>query len=146
MVFSTLSSQAESNFGAGFVLGDPTGFSFKYNLSKRNSIDAALSWSGSINVHMHADYLWNKPKLFFLDHYPMDLFYGIGGRIRDPDNKKYRSDDDSDVHLGVRAPVGLRFMFNDPSVELFSELALIFNVTPSTSADLDFGIGARYFF
>lgn len=140
------SAQAANNFGAGIVLGDPTGLSFKYNFNSKNSIDGALSWSSSVDVHLHANYIWHKAKLFYLDHYPMDLFYGIGARLRDRNDDKFRNDDDADMQLGARAPVGLRFMFNDPRIEVFTELALIFNVIPETDADLDFGIGARYYF
>lgn len=146
MIFGlTVHVQAAHNFGAGVVLGDPTGLSFKYDLSARNSIDAALAWSDSINVLVQGDYLWNKPKLFFVDNYPFDLFYGVGARLRDRDKDKFSKDDEG-LQVGVRGPVGLRFMLHDPRIEFFTELAFIMNLTPGTSADLDFGIGARYFF
>lgn len=144
-IFFVFNAIADEKMGVGIVLGDPTGLSFKYDMNSRNSVDAALAWTSSVNVHLHGDYLWNKPKLFFLDNYPIDLFFGVGARLRDRDKHKFDDDDDG-LQLGVRGPVGLRFLFRDPRIELFTELALVMNLTPSTSVDIDFGIGARYFF
>jgi len=136
---------ANKNVGVGIILGAPTGFSFKADLDSVNSIDAALAWSESISVHVHADYLWNKPKLFFLDNYPIDAYYGIGARLRERDSKHFSGDEDG-VQLGLRLPAGLSFLFHDPKVELFTELAFIMNVVPETDLDVDLGIGARYYF
>jgi hypothetical protein len=144
LVTST-AAHAEHNFGAGVVLGDPTGLSFKYNINSAHSVDAALAWSDSINIHMHANFLWNKYKLFYLDQYPVDWYFGAGVRLREREKDRYEKDDDG-LQLGLRAPIGLKFMFLDPRVEIFAETAVVFNFVPDTDADLDFGIGARYYF
>ncbi len=147
-------SRAKENFtnavgnhdvGLGIVLGSPTGLSFKYNLNVVNSIDAALAWSDSLDFYLHATYLWTKYKLFYLDNYPVDWYFGVGGRIRDRDNHKQHGED-NEMWLGIRAPLGLRFMFKDPRIEIFTEISGIFNFIPSSDVDLDFGVGARYFF
>ncbi|OFZ18435.1 MAG: hypothetical protein A2Z20_04445 [Bdellovibrionales bacterium RBG_16_40_8] len=136
---------AANNTGIGIVIGDPTGLSFKHNISARNSIDAALSWSDSIPILLHGDYLWNRTKLFTLDNTPIDSFFGIGARLRDHEKKKNAEDNDG-WQLGARMPGGIRYLFNDPRVEVFTELALIMNLIPSITVDFDFGIGARFFF
>lgn len=137
---------AQHDFGAGIVIGDPTGFSFKYDLNSINSIDAALAWSDHINILLQGTYLWHKPKLFFMDSYPVDLFFGVGARLRDRDEHKYRDKDEDGFQLGIRGPVGLRFMFNDPRIEIFAEISAVMNFIPDTDFDIDAGIGARYYF
>jgi len=144
-IFTAAEAHAQNNFGAGVIIGAPTGLSFKYNLNSRNAIDAALAWSGSIDFHVHGTYLWHKPKLFFLDSYAIDGFYGIGARIREKEHNRFSNEDD-DTSIGMRGAGGLSFQFRDPRIEIFIEAALIFDVVPDTDADLDAGIGARYYF
>jgi len=136
---------AAKELGVGIILGDPTGLSVKYNVSRTKSFDGALAWSDSIAYHMHGDLLITKPGFFKVDNFPMDLYYGIGARLRDRDSDRYNKDDRG-TQLGVRGPLGIRHMMNDPSVEFFGEVAAVFNLIPSTSLDFDIGIGARYFF
>jgi hypothetical protein len=138
-------AEHEHNFGAGIMIGAPTGLTVKNILNNKNSIDGALAWSDGITYHIHGDYLWNRPKLFYLDQYPVDWYFGFGARLRDRSHKHYDSDHDG-MQLGARVPVGLEFMFHDPRIEVFAELALIFNVTPSSDADFDGAIGARFYF
>ena len=137
---------ANKPFGAGVMLGDPTGLSFKYILNNKNFIDAGLAWSGSIDIHLHGDYLWKKPKVFVLDQKAVDLFYGVGARLRERDRKRFSDDDDDGWQIGVRGPVGLSLFFNNPKIEIFAEIALVMNLVPDTDADLDAAIGGRFYF
>ncbi len=148
LLFILLCSSANANpLGLGVIIGAPTGFSGKYLLSKVNSIDGAIAWSFGDDhaIHFHGDYLWQKNNVFSESDAVIDLFYGIGARFisRDPP----RGDDDDDtVRFGPRIPIGLRYMFREPRIEVFIEAALIFNLIPSTSVGLDVGLGGRYFF
>jgi hypothetical protein len=140
--------QAAGNFGAGIIIGSPTGLSFKYDLSKRNSLDAAIAWDDDVDVHVHASYLWNRARLFALDGAAVDGYAGVGARIREHDDHYYRRhlDEEEGTHFGIRVPGGLRYMFRDPAVEIFAEIAAIMDLTPDTDLDIDAGIGVRYFF
>lgn len=55
-------SGQSSGFGAGLILGEPTGISLKSWLTKINAWDAGIAWglgkSGA--SHLHGDYLSHK--------------------------------------------------------------------------------------
>lgn len=134
---------ASQPFGLGIIIGAPTGFSAKYKLGRGHAIDGALAWaiSGHTKMHLHADYLWVKPKALKLDSTGLDFFFGVGARL-----STFEDRDEKETRIGVRAPAGLSYQFRDPRIELFGEVALIMNLISSTSIDIDAGIGARYFF
>jgi hypothetical protein len=138
------SAWAHGPFGLGVIIGDPTGISGKDYLNKERAVDGALGWSSG-GFHLHGDYLIHKPNVFQIDRYPVNLYYGLGARfISWKDNRPHHEDDKSS--FGPRAPVGLNLNFNDPAIEVFVELALVLEVIPSTDADVDFGIGGRFYF
>lgn len=149
---STLFAQVAfaGDFGLGVVLGNPTGLSAKKYLSNGNSVDAALAWSlaNDSSIHFHSDYLWSKKSALVLDGSALDVFYGVGGRLVSWSNR-YRSRFHDNYHafdLGIRAPVGLNYNFKNPDVEVFGELAVVLDLLPATDAELDVGIGARFYF
>lgn len=131
-------------FGVGIVIGDPTGLSGNYRLSPQRSIDAALAWSFGSNpgFEIHSDYLWRRPGLLRAENVKFDLHYGIGARLLSLSN----SNVSDKTRFGPRLPIGLASNFNQQALEVFAEVALVMNVIPATSADLDFGIGARVYF
>src|SRR5690606_36657366 len=72
-------------FGLGIILGEPTGFSAKLNLSQKISIDGALAWSldGDTSFHLHSDLLFHSRNIFRIDADDIqtkgfDLYYGAG--------------------------------------------------------------------
>jgi hypothetical protein len=128
----------------GGVLGDPTGISGKYDLGQNIAIDGALSYSlgARSGAQLHSDYLKIQPNAVDAGDTELDLYYGIGFRIvtlSSGDNK-------GKLSVGPRVPVGLKHEIKDPSVEFFGEVAFILDLAPSTAADLDIGVGARYRF
>lgn len=146
-LLAPVSSFAQHDFGAGIVLGDPTGLTAKYNLSSENAIDAALSFGGHNNIYLHATWLWLMPSVFKIEQYPVNWYFGLGARVIDHDHKHdHHENHDDGTYLGVRAPLGLRMNFENPRVELFGEISVAMDVTPETDFDVDFGIGARYYF
>jgi hypothetical protein len=140
---------AHADFGLGVIIGSPTGVSGKYTFASDRAIDGALAWDlGDDHIHFHGDYLWLKNRGIRLDSVALDWFFGIGGRLvlfSDNDNDR-RDDDDDDFSLGVRAPIGIGYTFNDPRIEVFGEAALILDLIEETDVDLDGGIGARFHF
>lgn len=131
-------------FGLGLVIGDPTGLSAAYRISGDRSIDAAIAWNFGRypGFEMHGDYLWHRADIFQAGKFGMDLHYGIGARLISIDDRNQRDR----TYFGPRLPVGLSSNFNQPALEVFAELALVMNLIPGTSADFDFGIGARIYF
>lgn len=141
-----LSSVSHARFGIGAVLGDPTGLSFESEVDSQHSWDGVIAWSSGKNAgfHIHGDYLITRGAIADLDGHPLELFYGIGGRMIQIDNDN--SDDDGKTSLGVRAPVGLQVKIQDPNIEFFGEIAPVLDLVPSTGLDFDVGIGGRYYF
>lgn len=128
----------------GGMIGDPTGFSMRYDTEKNTSIDGGLSYSlgGRSGAQLHGDYLVTKPDVIDAGDKEVDLYYGIGARMITLSS----GDDKGKISFGPRVPVGLKHELRDPSVEFFGELAVIVDVVPSTAADLDLAVGARYRF
>jgi hypothetical protein len=141
---STTAWASNGNIGLGAIIGSPTGISAAYKLSNRNAVDAAFGWSLSddVNFHIHSTYLWLKPAAFVIDDIDINVYYGIGGRIKDRDTR----DKNEDFRLGARAPLGVHYQFDDPPIEIFAEVALILDVLEETDVDFNLALGARFWF
>lgn len=144
LISNPLFANPNKTFGLGIILGEPTGFSAKLNLSQKVSIDGALAWSldGDTSFHLHSDLLFHSRNIFRIDADEIqtkgfDLYYGAGARIRFRDNP--------DDQVGIRVPIGLEYNFDFP-IGVFLEFAGIMNIVPNTDFSFNAGIGARYFF
>lgn len=131
------SVQAKQKFGAGIIIGEPTGISLKY-------LDFAtgIAWSVQNHFHIHLDYWIYNGNL----KKPVNWYIGAGVKFRYMTKEsKDRGEKDDAFGLGFRVPVGLQW-FVIPKVELFAELAPGISLLPGTDFDIDGGIGARYYF
>lgn len=139
-VLMMTSAAHAQDFGLGVILGDPSGLSGKMRMDGNHSLDGALAYSSGKHAGMqfHADYLWDRARSWGTTQGPLDMYYGLGGRLI-----SYNDDNKSQISIGPRGSLGLSFNINNPNLELFGELAMILEVTPSISADLDAGVGAR---
>lgn len=140
----TAKADSPGPFGAGIIIGDPTGLSANYRLSAERSVDAALAWSFGRHrgFDIHSDYLWHRSNLFRIERVAFDWHYGIGARLINIEDRN----SSERTYFGPRVPIGLSTDFNKSTFELFGEIALIMNLVPETSADLDFGLGVRVYF
>jgi len=140
IMMMTTAAYAE-NFGLGVILGDPSGLSGKMKLDGAHSLDGALAYSSGKHSGMqfHATYLWDRARSWGTTQGPLDMYYGLGGRLISYNDNK----DKSQISIGPRGSLGLCFNINNPNIEFFGELAMVLEVTPSISADLDAGVGAR---
>ncbi len=126
----------------GFILGGPTGLSAKYQINETRSVDAAFATSlrKKYGIEFHSNYLFEKQHAINFDApAPLNVYYGIGGRLIVIDSGKH----DGDIAIGPRFPIGLTYDFNSPNIQLFGELAPVLDIFPDTSFDLEAGIGAR---
>jgi hypothetical protein len=152
VLFSASAWAGPGDFGLGIIIGEPTGLSAKIWLSPKSAVDGGLAWSlqGDGALHLHADYLLHDFKLIHVDQGRMALYYGIGGRFLFHNNDHWWDDhhhhNDKDVHVGLRIPVGLEYIFSGEKMDLFLELAPVLDLVPDTDLDLNGGIGIRYFF
>jgi hypothetical protein len=134
-----------AEFQLGVVLGTPTGISAKAKLEENRSIDATVAYSlaHDLGFEFHTDYLVENVRSFSVKGGgPLELYYGIGVRLV----SIRRGNHDGDTAFGPRAPLGLIYQISNPKLELFGELALAFDISPSTNLDLEGGIGLRYRF
>lgn len=139
--FLLMSSLAQAeNYAVGVILGDPTGLSAKMKLDGSHSLDGALAYASGHHsgTEFHATYLWDRARSWGTTEGPLDMYYGLGGRL-----VSYTSNDESKISVGPRGSIGLNFNINNPNIEIFGELAMVLELTPSIGADLDAGIGAR---
>ncbi len=128
----------ERRFGAGIILGEPTGLSAKLWVGERAAVDAAVAWSfqGDGAFYLHASYLYHFFNLQPNLPEALSAYIGAGGKI------VFRKD----TELGLRVPVGLSYMFKEAPVEAFLEVAPGILLVPGTDADIGGGIGIRYYF
>lgn len=125
--------------GAGMMFGNPTGVNAKYWLGDVRAIDAGLglSFGRKSELSLHGDYLFHeKGALFYNDIHPLDLYYGIGGRMEFSDG----------LEIGVRVPVGISHMIEDRNADVFGEIAPIIDFISKVGLEFHFLIGARYYF
>jgi hypothetical protein len=133
-------------FGLGLILGSPTGVSGKLYFGKRNALDFAVG-AALVNergFHVHVDYLWHPVMLTEDEAFFLPLYFGIGGRLL-----SHERHEDSDLHLGVRVPVGIVFDFKRVPIDVFGEVALVVDIIHSSGediVDLNAAVGVRYYF
>ena len=128
----------DKKIGAGIILGEPTGFSFKYWLTQSTALDAGLAWSfvDENAFQIQADYLIHNFSLIKVSSGKLPFYFGIGGRLKFA----------NDVSLGVRVPLGLAYIFSDEPIDIFLEIVPILDLVPKTDFTIGAAIGGRYFF
>ena len=127
-------------FGAGAMVGEPTGASLKYWMTPRAALDGGLgtSFHGKDSFHIHADYLYHLFDLIPVESGRLPVYFGGGLRGKIRDNR--------DDVMGFRAVAGLNYLFEDEPVDVFFEAGPVFDVTPDTDVNYTVAVGARYWF
>lgn len=144
VIFSAAVSQAQNvdrKFGAGLVIGEPTGLSFAYWTSDIRSFSAGAAWSvrgnrGNESFQIHVDYLFHHFDIVNVNRGSMPLYIGVGGRLRFGDNEK----------AGIRIPLGAAYHFQNDPLEIFLEFVPIVDLVPDTGISGNSGLGFRYYF
>jgi hypothetical protein len=145
LLMTSTSVFARGELQLGVVLGAPTGISAKAEIGESRAVDAVLSYSlaNDLALEFHSDYLIENAYAININApSPMQLYFGIGGRVVTIDKGKH----DGDLLIGPRAPVGVSYKISNPNLEFFGELALDFDIIPYTNLDLEAGVGVRYRF
>jgi hypothetical protein len=141
---SSASSVNEHRFGAGIILGDPTGLSLKYWLNDTMAIDSAIGASfnddgdNDSNFYMHADVLWHNFDLIKVPQGRLPIYFGVGALVRFRDN--------ADDQLGVRIPVGVSYMFEQAPIDIFAEIGPAIDIVPDVRGEVTAGVGIRFWF
>lgn len=141
LLISSFSSFAfnEGELGVGAMLGNPTGVSTKYWLGGDKAVDAGFGFSfgSSTNLAVHSDYLFHSEGALFLnDVHPLDLYFGLGGRMKFAD----------DILIGARVPIGVVYKDEGGKSDMFLEVAPVIDFISRVGMDLHLLCGARYYF
>lgn len=137
LISSDALAQAERpSFGVGIIIGEPTGVSVKKYLSTRGAFDIGAAWSLTNQneaLHLHSNLLFQdgitkNPNLYF--------YHGVGARVLFANNAK----------IGIRAPLGLAYIFPNIPFDFFVEVAPILDVFRDIALAGNGGFGFRYYF
>jgi hypothetical protein len=138
-------------FGAGIIMGEPTGVSVKLWTSPSRAVDFGLGWSiggdrinmsegvynGKSRIHFNFDYLLHVFK-FFEKSGQLPLYYGIGGR--------FNTGGGYVNSLAVRFVMGLVWIPKESQIDLFFEFVPSLQLSTKSELGIDTGLGARYYF
>jgi len=128
-------------FGVGVIFGEPTGVSLKYFINDKLAVDGGVGWAfyKETDFHLHADVLWHQFDLIPVPEGRLPLYFGVGAR--------FKAMDDQDDRVGIRAPVGLSYLFETLPLDVFVEVAPVLDFTSSdVHGSVTAGIGARWWF
>ncbi len=150
---NTKKFESNKTFGLGLMIGVPSGLSGKYYLSSDTALDFAVGSYGNYGRdryhdawHLHMDFLWHPFVLASPEAFWLPLYVGVGARLLD---HRYDRDFADDLHLGVRAPIGLMIDFNNIPLDIFMELALVVDLLHDDNhgySDVNLSLGIRYYF
>jgi hypothetical protein len=143
--------EANKGFGLGIMLGSPSGLSGKYYIGTSTAIDFGLgSYYGRgrdgyrDSFGIHADFLWHPFVLADPEPFWLPLYVGVGARFLDHEGR------DDNTHVGVRVPVGIAMDFNNVPLDIFLEVAFVFDIIRDDDrhnrTDLHQSLGIRYYF
>jgi len=144
-------TNANSHLGIGFAVGSPTGFSWKYWLSRNTALDGAIGWGYPDAFRVHVDYLVHA---FPFQSQSLSVYYGGGAAIGGywPGAPRYLGDGrwvirDDQLGFGVRGALGMAAAIPQTPIEAFVETGPILVIAPSPAGFLlDFALGARVYF
>ncbi len=135
-------------FGAGVIVGEPTGLSAKYWTSSDKAWDFAFGASFFTDFRLHATRLWH---IDVFDNQRVPLHYGIGvslagksGRIAEFRGGSPRHRDR--IGIGIRGSVGVSYLVPTAPFDLFAEIGGVLVVFPPAALDIDLSVGVRYYF
>ncbi len=142
------SAFAQDRLGLGVMLGEPTGFSMKYWIDEEYAVDAAAGWSfwDEDGFQLHADFLWHNFEWLHPEGVSgkLPVYFGVGGRLKFQEDNGRHDDNDHTV-FGIRAPVGISYLFEGKPFEVFAEIAPILDVTPDVELNFSLAVGMHFY-
>jgi hypothetical protein len=149
---------ANGTFGLGLELGSPTGINGKYFLTDTTALNFGLGfiydryyYDDRDGLHLYLDHLWHPLSLTNQPAFQLPLYVGIGGRFWSFDDGRRGIDDDG-YAIGVHAPIGIAFDFNNKPLDIYVQLAVVLDVFVNYYRDERLGFhiegsfGVRYWF
>jgi hypothetical protein len=151
---SKWNSARSEQFGLGFILGEPTGLSFRWFFHEMQGIDALVAWGWGWNHHqkiiLHTDYLFRFYDLIPIPKGDTALYVGGGLQVgmfdHTPYDNYYHTDQDWHFLLALRLPGGILYQVKSFPIEVLFEVAFLLDILPSLAADFNVGLGLRFCF
>jgi len=135
----------DKRFGAGIVVGEPTGISLKGYIVRNLSIGTIGAWSFNDEaLTLIGDVLYDFFDIKTKENRISLPFYaGVGAKIAVGSDK---NGSHNETIFGIRVPVGIAAQWKKYPIEVFAEIAPGIDVVPDTSFDLSGGVGIRWYF
>ena len=127
-----------TGFGMGFLVGEPAGINAKLWRSTHTALVGSMAWSfvHDAATDLYVDYLYHSYGVFDLDRGMLPLYFGGGTRLALEEESRF----------GIRAVVGVNYLFDATPIDAFFEVAPVLDVAPSVDWNLNVALGVRYFF
>lgn len=132
------------DLSVGLMLGSQVGASATYVLNPRYSLEVAgaMELGGHQNIYSWGTFLGSYPEVFHLGSFSLGWFWGVGGKFRTENNP----DVTEEYLIGPRGVVGLTHFLSSWAVELLGQVGYTQYVTQISKGEIDFLLGARYYF
>jgi len=132
-----LRAQNAGDFGAGIVLGSPTGATGKFWLNGSRALDFGLGVNQKLSLY--GDYLWHSWAVLPQPaEGKLPVYLGLGAQIGESSRH--------DNSLGLRAVAGIAYWLPRNPVEIFLDITPVFHLSSGEGADIDLSLGLRYYF
>ncbi len=147
MIPGRAEAEEKGVFGAGLIVGEPTGISVKYYLGDDTAIDGAIggAFLGK-GIQVHGDFLWHPWILETKPSVVLPAYVGVGLRVLD---RNAGGGNDDHFRIGMRFVGGLLFDFTEAPLDVFLEVAGVADYRTKGDAfgiDINLGAGVRYYF
>lgn len=141
----------QSDFGLGVVVGEPTAITAKKRLSSQRALDFGFGYYWQNSALFFGDYLFQFPGTFQTDNSIVNTFVpyvGLGSslNIYKKENRKRIGDNEANLVLSARIPIGVSWAIANSPIEVFVEIVPVLNIIPGLSFDMNAGLGGRIFF
>lgn len=128
-------AQQAGRFGAGVILGDPTGLTAKYWLDDTRAVDFGVGFSG--DAAFYGDFIWHGWNVFPQPQKgKLAAYLAAGPRI----------ETEKRTALGIRTMAGAGYWVSGQPIEIFMEAGPVFRLDPDRDVDFDAGLGVRFYF
>ena len=139
----------KGTFGAGLIVGEPTGISARLYLSDDRALQAAVGFTFiGDGWQAHVDYCFHPWILEERDSFSLPVYVGPG--VRGVRYSSGRGSADDFYAIGLRAVAGIVFDFKTVPLDAFLEVAGIgeygFRDDKGFGLSINFGGGVRYYF
>jgi hypothetical protein len=127
-------------WGIGVVVPDPVGITGKYFFMDRQAVEVAFGFDGADNdeIVLRGSYLYHFTDLWNIQRGDLPLYFGGGLRL-------LWDDDEDDVGIGIRAPVGVAWWMDRYPFEVFGEIAPLLEIEPDDDFKLTVAGGIRWY-